>query len=327
VYDTVAGLFREVPRSVLDAVPWTRRQSVLTDERGQRDTYHGGRPGEVHVMLHPDGVFKFERSLPKALTGQNAEDLTQGDLPDAFAAVDRELYELIGGPGFPPISEADPARVDYCRSHDLEDPAMVDRALSLLSRRAVAWKGRAVVGESGSVAWPRGAMRPKFYNKGREDKNPDHLSLLRFEVGAYGIDTFRSMPGLMEAARAAGSAAPGLRLVDVLTPPARDHVFATVLERMGGIPVDVDDMSDIEFARTMVDFFGPRRAAALVGYCALWTLLGIRSAKDLDRDPVTWYRAMADLRRFRDHLRTLGRAPEDVADLATWIHGHMAPAA
>ncbi len=87
--------------------------------------------------------------------------------------------------------------------------------------------------------------------------------------------------------------------------------------------MNADDMSDLEFARSMVDFFGPRRAAALVGYCALWSVMGIRSAKDMTSDSVTWYRAMADLRRFRDHLSALGRAPASTDDLASWVHDRV----
>jgi hypothetical protein len=281
----------------------------------------------VHLILHPDGALKFERSLPKALTGQNAEDISQDDVLNALAAVDVELGDLTGGLELPPVAEWVPCRVDYCRSHDLEDPGLVDLTLARLARQSVAWKGRPVVGESGSVAWPKGAYRPKFYNKGREDGRPEHRALLRFEVGVFGLGAFRTMPGLLSAVNAPARAGPGLRMVDVLVPAARDHVLSTVLHRMGGLPVNAEDMSDLEFARSMIDYFGARRAAALVGYCSLWAITGVRSAKDLGSDPVTWYRAMADLRRFRDDLAARGRVPEATEDLASWVHDRMGVAA
>lgn len=76
MYDTVAGLFREVPSEVLDRIPWTRYGKMVNRETGElRETRESRNPGGPYLLLHPDETLKVERSLPKALTGQNAEDL------------------------------------------------------------------------------------------------------------------------------------------------------------------------------------------------------------------------------------------------------------
>lgn len=64
------------------------------------------------------------------------------------------------------------------------------------------------------------------------------------------------------------------------------------------------ELSDLDFARAMVDFFGARRAATLIGWSVLWSLEGAKTAQDFTRagNWRTRYRVVADFRRFRDHL-------------------------
>lgn len=319
MYDTVAGLFREVPPKVIDRIPWTGSSRSFDRSTGEvRESLLARNPGGVVLMLHPDGTLKWERSLPKALTGQNAEDLTQADVPDALAVVDAEV-EAQAGPGLPSVADTVPCRVDYCRSFQLEDPALVDLALERWARMRVARKGLPVRGADGSVSWPRGEYRPKGYNKGREDGDPDHLSVFRFEVGAFGHRALAKIPGLLPIGVVGPDGPPKLRVVDVLRPEASEHVIHKVLKAMGGVPVNGDDLGDVEFVRELMSFFGPRRGSAILGYCTVWAMTGVRGPADLPGDATTWYRVVADLRRFRDHLTELGRTPEAAEDLPMWL--------
>jgi len=295
---------------------------MVNRETGElRRTRRCSEPGGPTLILHPDETLKFERSLPKALTGQNAEDIAQADVADALAVVDGEIDRLTGG-GVPSVAESVPCRVDYCQSFNLEDPALVDLALERLARTRIKRKGLPTRGESGSVSWAVGEYRPKAYNKGREDGVPDHLALFRFEVGAYGHRALAKIPGLLPTAHGseAGAVAPKLRLIDVLNPDAREYVLSKVLRSMGGIPVNADDMGDVEFVRELFAFFGMRRGAAILGYCTGWAMTGVRGPADLtEGEQRTWYRVTADLRRFRDHLTALGRAVEASDDLPMWL--------
>jgi hypothetical protein len=80
-----------------------------------------------------------------------------------------------------------------------------------------------------------------------------------------------------------------------------------------------EDLSDMEFFRAMVAFFGARRALGLIGLCIGWQLGGVTTWRGIEAaqlgDHSTWYRARADLRRFRDHLGPLGEFSGDVVAL------------
>ncbi len=349
MYDTVAGLLMEPPRSIVDAIAWKKVSEVQTDQ-GRRVSRSGGDRGSVHVILHPDGRLKAERSLPKALTGQNAEELTQADVPDALEAVDRELFELTRGSGvkLPPFGEWAPCRVDYPRSIVMPDPALVDIELARLATLRLPRKGRPVVGESGSVSWPSGEFRPKVYNKGRETGVAAHFGILRLEVGAFGSRALASIPGLLPVdlldrdlmhSRQPASLAtrqranepdqrwePGrkLRVIDALVPQASEYVIDRFTRYLGGFAVSTDDLNDVQFLREMVSFFGYRRAFGLLGLCIGWGILGVRGPADLEAigaaERTTWFRAMADLRRFRDKLDDDGQEPGTVDDVREHVY-------
>jgi hypothetical protein len=311
MYDTVAALWRHPPEGVDGLIPWRDYRERRTAE-GTRVSRQAGEHGQVQVIRHPDGVLKVERSLPKALTGQNAVDLCQTDVPEALAAVDAELRALAPGVPWPAAGSLDPCKVDYCRSVVMDDPGCVDLTLRRLARLRLPKKSYPVVGESGSVSWPRGAFRPKAYNKGRETGELRYLNVLRLEVGAFGSERLGRIPGLVPV----GSGG-RLTLVDVLVPQAAEFALGWFLSRVGGIDMTSEDMSDLALLKAMVVYFGPRRAFGLLGLFVGWESLGVRSWEELEAlelgDQRSWYRARADLRRFRDDV--LKRGQDGGADL------------
>lgn len=79
---------------------------------------------------------------------------------------------------------------------------------------------------------------------------------------------------------------------------------------------DVEQLSDEQFAVEMVKFFGLKRAAAIFGYCLLWMLQG-KTRADVELEPkagASWY-ILSDLRKFRRHLISLGKWPEEYAQV------------
>lgn len=291
-------------------IPWRKVTDLRTPE-GTRRSALAGNPGEVQIVGHPDGSLKVERSLPKALTGQNAVDLVQEQVPAALAAVDAELRALAPGVPWPELGTLDPCRVDFCRSIELAGSAEVAHALRRLAALTLAWKGRPVVGESGSVAWPRGAYRPKAYSKGRETGDRRYANVLRVEVGAFGGRSLAHIPALL----AIGSGRT-LTLADVLVPQAATFVLERFISQVGGFEMAGEDLSDLGFMRAMVGLFGARRAAGLIGLCVLWQGLGAWTWQDIEAlnlgEKTTWYRARSDLRRLRDELATPGQVPDSV---------------
>lgn len=309
-YDTVSALWRHPPEGTDALIPWRSYTERRTAD-GTRVTRQAGERGQVQIIRHPDGVLKVERSLPKALTGQNAVDLTQDQVPAALAAVGAELRLLAPGVEWPELGTLDPCRVDYCRSIPLAGSAEVAHALRRLAGLTLPWKGRPVVGESGSVAWPRGGYRPKAYSKGRETGDPRYANVLRLEVGAFGGPTLAHIPALL----AIGSGR-SLTLADVLVPQAATFVLERFISLVGGFEMAGEDLGDLEFFRAMVAFFGPRRAFGLIGLCVGWQVAGVQSWQEIEAqelgEKTTWYRARVDLRRFRDHLAGLGQEPGEV---------------
>jgi len=353
-YDTVAALWREAPRVVVDAIEWTDERKHRTEDGEVLASLRSSGRGGPAFLLHPDGTLKVERSLPKALTGQNAVDLTQSDVGDALDAVGREIWEATGRyRDVLDFGEWDPCRVDYCRSLPSTDPALVSLTLARLAGVNMKRKGYPVVGESGSVAWTRGMFRFKAYNKGRETAQDDLLGVLRLEGSASGGRALSVIPGLlgpahgarrdqdqetatvgMAARRAAerwerGSTG-GLAVVDVLVPAAHEFVLSRFLAQIGGYMPTTKDVGEVELLRAMVEFFGARRAFGLLGVCAGWAMLGISSASELERlglgEGTTWYRARADLRRFREAMAARGDDPGSLEELQARV-GRLVTAA
>ena len=86
-----------------------------------------------------------------------------------------------------------------------------------------------------------------------------------------------------------------------------------------------EDLTDLEFFRAMVAFFGHRRTFGLIGLCVGWQLAGARTWHEIEAQELgnhaTWYRARVDLRRFRDHLGPLGEFSGDVDSVQRRVAG------
>jgi hypothetical protein len=324
MYDTVAALVREVPSSIIAAIEWTdTRKHRIEDGTVVESLRASGRDGPAFI-LHPDGTLKIERSLPKALTGQNAVDLTQSDVGDALDALDREVWEATGRPSRAlEFGGMDPVRADYCHSLPAVDPAVVALTLRKWSRVNMKRKGLPVVGESGSVSWTKGMFRFKSYNKGRETGQDDLLGVLRVEGSAWSSRSFAVIPGL-------SSGHGKLVVADVLTPVAHEFVLRRFIGQLEGAMPTPEELGDVELLRSMVAFFGARRALGLLGLCAGWAMLGVASGQDLERlklgEGTTWYRARADLKRYRDAMVALGDDPGTLEELQAHV-GRMGIAA
>ena len=276
--------------------------------------------GGPSLTLH-DGGLLAERSLPKAYRGQNIEDLTPAEVPGALAVVDAEIADALPGFALPPLAEWSPARVDYCRSVRLGDEAEVLRRLDKLASATLPYKGLPVRGQNHGVRWPVGRVQPKFYDKFLETKgDPRALGVLRSEASVYRLATFRKFSGLDSPA-----------LLDVLTADLHAIVWAPFSDHLRGAALSKAEMSDLEFVRELVAFFGARRAASLIGYCTLMALSGVQTRQDMVNSEVlefrTKYRVLADIRAFRAAMAAKGYADSDdvqtVAHLAS-LHAEVA---
>jgi len=260
-----------------------------------------------------DGGLLVERSLPKALHGQNIEDLTPAEVPEALAVVDAEVRDALGME-MPPLATWEPVRVDYCRSIRLGDEAEVLRRLERLAVTTLPYKGLPVRGQNHGVRWPKGSVQPKFYGKYLETKgDPRALGILRSEASVYRLRTFRNLAEV-----------PNPALADVLTTVLHDRVWAPYGEHLRGAALSREEMSDLDMVRELVAFFGTRRAASLIGYCALFAMAGCETRQDMLNSPImefrTKYRVLADLRAFRGALAAKGYALGEGADEAETAH-------
>lgn len=350
MYDTVSAVLREPPSWVRDPSLWNRERSSIDTATGEihrtrmMNTAHG-----LLLTLHDGGALQAERSLPKALRGQNIEDLTQGEVSDALAVVDGEIRDALGD-GLPEFSRWLPCRVDYCQNVRLRDEAAVLRSLDKLASVELPYKGLPVRGQHHSVAWPKGAVRPKVYGKYLETKgDPRAVGVMRFESGVYKARSFRSLLGEplapapmtrqsplaielpplpLAERRISASVAEwsipktpaALTVAGVLTPELHAVVLGRYVEYLRGDLMSKDEISDLEFMRELVACLGFRRAAGVVGWCGLYYAYGVRSRADLMSSDIghlaTRYRVLGDVRAFRDHLRAKGLVLVDDGDAA-----------
>jgi hypothetical protein len=306
MYDTVSVLIDQPPRSILDSPGWQRERVVTNRETGERQTWGIlNAPSGLACTLLPDGRLKVERSLPKSLTGQNVEDLQQSDVADAVTSVDREVARVFSTLALPSVADAIPVRVDYCQSTRLGSEDAVRVELRRLSTLELPRKGHPVRGESGSVAWPRGAIRPKVYSKWLETRGQESAyGVLRYEVGAYRVKAFRTLLGW--------SSDRPVALQDVLTADVRAKVMTRYAGALMGGYAMGHELNDMRFAAEMIGFCGVRRTATLLGHAWLWHLAGEPAVKDIDptKSPfgssATHYRVVGDFRKLRDHLTAKG---------------------
>lgn len=78
----------------------------------------------------------------------------------------------------------------------------------------------------------------------------------------------------------------------------------------------IDDISGDEFFIEFIKFFGPERAMALMGWCLSFTFIGVYDPPKIRRQfeqkgltKSALYRALADLRRFGEHLEAQNYTP------------------
>lgn len=349
MYDTVSAVLTEVPSWVMDERLWRRERSSTDPDTGEvhRTRFLNVTKGPL-LTLHDGGRLSAERSLPKALRGENVTEIVQGEVEPALAVVDAEIADALG-PGLPPFADWLPSRVDYCHNEALGDDALVLRRLGKLSQVDLPYKGFPVVGSSRSVTWPRGEVRLKAYSKSLETKgDPRAAGVLRWEAGvvrARGLRNLMAAVGIGDHYRHAASSTmepsagvlggfedgcevrPGLRVLDVLVPEMHSAALGRYLEFLRGGVMSADEMSDVALVRELVEFFRPGHAAVVIGWCCLLRAFGARSRGDLVTVNIggvaTRYRILADMRAFRCHLVEKGLAEPD-AEEDEYLAGLMA---
>jgi hypothetical protein len=281
---------------VFDERLWTRERSSTDRDGVIHRTRYLNLPSGLHLTLHEGGALQAERSLPKALRGDNITDLMPGEEVEALSVVDREIGDALCT-GLPPFGSWLPNRVDYCQNVHLRDEAEVIRTLEKLAGIELPRKGLPVRGQEHSVTWSHGAIRPKVYSKFLETRgDPRACGVLRFESGVVRARSFRDLSGLTD-----------LCVSDVLTPALHTAVLGRYVSYLRGDLMSTKELSDLDFTRELLGFFGGPRAARLLGWCGIFYLLGVRSRRDmLNREDIghtaTRYRIASDLRRFRLHL-------------------------
>jgi hypothetical protein len=89
---------------------------------------------------------------------------------------------------------------------------------------------------------------------------------------------------------------------------------------------DIDDIPADEFFIELIKFFGPERAMALMGWSISLALLGVydppKIRKELEQKGLTkssMYRALADFRRFGEHLEQQNYTAVDLKSLCLRI--------
>lgn len=304
MYDTVAAVLTEVPPSALDPKRWQHTREVVDHATGEVQRRMTTAADGLLLALHGGGrALTAERSLPKALRGENVTDLFGPSVAVALATVDGEIAEAIGCWDLPSIGTWAPVRVDYPENIALGDEGRVLRTLERYAGIEMPYKGRPVVGQSHSVAWTKGDIRLKVYSKYQETKHdPRALGLLRVEPGVFRLRAFRQLLGRV--------ATNPPTVLEVLTPDMHELVHERFRARLRGDAMTAKEIGDLDLAREMLAFFGGRRTASLIGWCALFALFGVESRADMVALDVaslpTRYRVLSDFRRFRDHLEAKG---------------------
>ncbi len=295
-YDTVSGVLRQPPNRVTDERLWTKERSSVDGDGVIHRTRYLNLASGLHLTLHDGGALQAERSLPKALRGENVTDLVAGEEVAALAAVDREIADGLGE-GLPPFESWLPNRVDYCQNVHLRDEAEVIRTLEKYAGIELPRKGLPVRGQEHSVTWSHGAIRPKVYSKFLETRgDPRACGVLRFESGVIRARSFlQLLPPLTD-----------LTVGAVLTPALHAAVLGRYVSYLRGDLMTTKELSDLDFMRELLSFFGPQTAARLVGWCSVFYVMGVRNRKDMLGSPLghlgTRYRVAAELRRFREYL-------------------------
>lgn len=317
MYDTTSALCT-LPPGVGRRATWGKiliTEDPSTGERRERQVLT--TPKGLQLTLMAGCTLIAARSLPKALYGTNVRELAQAELPAALTIVDQEIAVEVGA-DLPPFASWSPVRVDYCENVQLGSEAAVRTTIHRLRDVSLPHKGRPVAGDSGtSVAWPRGAIRPKVYGKRNESGEALAEGVLRYEVGVFRRGTFNK-----ELDRLPGSP---VTLAQVLTPALREQVLAKYSDLFGRCLVGKEELSDRRFAEEFLDYFGPSRTVKLIGFCLLWGAFGSPSMKDMAAGQgvpgmtrATVYRYFRELRKFRLAMIAKGYDRPEVTGIQAW---------
>jgi hypothetical protein len=82
------------------------------------------------------------------------------------------------------------------------------------------------------------------------------------------------------------------------------------------------ELSDVEFLREWHQYFGAGPGLRMLGFCLYWGAMGYRNFQALESDAERWgsrsshFRAVSELRGFREYLRARGYDFAEVEDVA-----------
>lgn len=305
MYDTARGLLTAAPE-VAGSPGWGTIVERTHPATGERHTTHIlNTEAGLHLTLLNGITLTAERSLPKALRGSNVAEIDQADVADALAKIDAEIGDALRVE-LPPFGSWQPTRVDYPRNLVLGSEDAVRSIIGQLRDTQLPWKGRPVAGDSGtSVAWGHGNHRVKVYGKLEESGDAGATGVLRVEVEARRLSTFRKYLGRERGAP--------VQLLDVLTPEVRDQVLARFADMFERCVMSERELTNQDFVQEFVELFGTRRTFELLGFCLTYRLAGFPTAREVREGrsvfPFTKssvYRSLADLRRFRQHMLDQG---------------------
>jgi hypothetical protein len=300
MYDTVSVLLEPVPANVIDCRRWKSRTIQQNEQTGERRWKRTLNDPTVRLTLLDDTRLNVEGSLPKALQGHNYVDLHPDQVPAAAAVMDRRVRELLGVE-LPSVLEMQPWRVDYCANIHQAEERHVAELLARYRDLEMPHKGKPVRGQSGSLSWARGGIRPKLYSKYIETGGElAAYGVLRYEVGVFRKREFLKLVG-----KDRGSA---ISLAEVLNEGVRAKVLGRYEGALGRLILSERELSDAEWTARFVGYFGPKRAMQLMGFCLMWAVTGRPTLAHVVKDPLfvgisraTIYRFIKDMTAWRDH--------------------------
>jgi len=312
MYDTVAVLLSHPPARVMDYQRWDKLVTAVDPQTGECwPKAMKNVPGGPGLTLLPGGQLKAERSLTKALLGTNVLDMTHAQVADAIGIVDEEIGQALDTPGLPSIATWLPVRGDYAENIRMAggEPEVL-RTLEALADVTLPRKGLPVRGQSHSVAWPTGALRPKLYGKYLESGDQRALGMLRHEVGVYRARVFRELLARTPALLRPNRTGADVTLHDVLTPEFRAVVLDRYRTLLRGDVMTAREIGDLELVKLMHELFGVKGSVTMMGWAVTWDVTGSRTARDILATGIgsvpTRYRVVADFRRLRDEVAKRG---------------------
>jgi hypothetical protein len=305
MYDTAAVLLGPFGKTFPQLPAWDRAIKKRTENPAKdhpQERWILNEPGGIQLTLLDRATLMVERSLPKALRGSNVVEFTQDDVPEAIAAVDREVGRILEFPELPSIGEGQPCRVDYSENRRIGPEEHVRPLFNHLRLVELPRRGRPVLGDSGvSISWPRGSFPLKVYGKFEESGDPAAMGVVRLEQGIRHRRTFLQLLRRDKEER--------VTLSEVLHPRLRERVLSDAVSLLGRVMMSERELSDREFVDEMVKMFGGPRCYQLLGFCVAYQLAGMPTMKQISEGRHVFgftrpavYRYLADLRALRGAL-------------------------